>query len=140
MPFDPRDHGPIGKTARCQGQARSGPGQTATVHRHPKMMRGLQLRLSRVRTRLVADDRNGLLALEEIVASLHAQGWEPFPGYTENMTAEFAAMRGDLARLDPAQPKNAQRFMDIARRIKFLSHVVSFVADNRPADPGNDPP
>ncbi len=101
--------------------------KTASIHRHPKMMCGLQGRLSRIKEQLVSDHTKGLLAIEEVIASLHDLGYEPFPGFTENMKAEFARSREELGTLDPNQPRNAQRFVAIAKRIDFLSRTLSFV-------------
>ncbi len=90
-------------------------------------MRGLQERLSRIKGQLVSDHAKGILAVEEIIASLHNSGQEPFPGFTENMTAEFASLRAELGEFDPNQLSNAQRLVAIAKRVDFLSRTLSCV-------------
>ncbi len=113
--------------SHSEGQISPSPENSASIHRHPKMMCGLQERLSRIKGQLVNDHAKGLLAVEEVIASLHSSGHEPFPGFTENMTMEFASIREELGELDPDQPSNAQCFVVIAKRINFLSRMLSFV-------------
>ncbi len=127
MTFDPRDQESKSHASRSKDQIPPSPERSASIHRHPKIMCGLQHRLSRIKGQLVSDHTKGILAVEEVVATLHDLGQEPFPGFTENMAAEFSRIREELGELDPNQPSNAQRFVAIAKRIDFLSRTLSFV-------------
>jgi hypothetical protein len=128
MTFDVRGQDSNSHTACSKGHNPPNPEHSASIHHHPKMMCGLQERLSRIKGQLVSDSAKGILAMEEVIASLHNSGHEPFPGFTENMTAEFAGIREELEELDPNQLSNAQRFVAIAKRINFLSRTFLFVA------------
>ena len=127
MAFDSRDQDSNSRTSSSKGQIPPSPENSATIHRHPKMMCALQQRLSRIKGQLVSDHARGILAVEEVIATLHDLGQEPFPGFAENMTAEFGRIREELRALDSNQPGNAQRFVEIAKRIDFLSRTLSFV-------------
>lgn len=127
MTFDPREQESNSHASGSKDQIPPSPEHSASIHRHPKIMCGLQQRLSRIKGQLVSDHTKGILAVEEVVATLHDLGQEPFPGFTENMAAEFARIREELGELDPNQPSNAQRFVAIAKRIDFLSRTLSFV-------------
>ena len=90
-----------GQASRSKDQIPPSPERSASIHRHPNILRGLQERLSRIKGQLVSDHARGILAVEEIIASLHNSGQEPFPGFTENMTAEFASLREDMGNSIP---------------------------------------
>ncbi len=125
-----RDREPNSDQASCsQGQGQPSPDHSANVHNHPRMMRGMRARLSQIKAQLLSDHTRGILAVEEGIASLHALGQEPFPGFTENMIAELASTREELGGLDPHQPSHAKRFVAVAKRIDLLSRTVSFVAE-----------
>lgn len=132
MTFDARNQesnsrGPNSQGLRSRDQIPPSPERSASIHRHPKMMRGPHERWSRIKGQLVSDRAKGILAVEEIIASLHNSGQEPFPGFTENMTAEFASLREELGELDPNRLSNARRLVEIAKRVDFLSRTLSFV-------------
>lgn len=115
------------RESRSKDQLPPSPENSASIHRHPKMMCGLQEQLTRVKGKLVSDHANGVLAVEEVIASLHNSDHEPFPGFTENMITEFSGIGDELGELDPNQPGAAQRFGAMAKRINFLSQMLSFV-------------
>lgn len=149
MTFDARDQEPNSRGLCSKDRVPPSPERSASIHRHPKMMRGLQERLSRIKGQLVSDSAKGILAVEEVIASLHNSGQEPFPGFTENMTEEFASLREELGELDPNQLSNARRLVAIAKRVDFLSRTLSFVVgysllmaatDTSGASPGNPNP
>lgn len=126
--FEKRDQeSNTGQASRSKDQIPPSPEHSASIHRHPKMMCGLQRRLSQIKGQLVSDHAKGIRAAEEVIATLHDLGQEPFPGFAENMTAEFASIREELGSLDSNQPNNAQRFVAVAKRIEFLSRTLSFV-------------
>ncbi len=115
------------QASRSQDQSQLRPKHSASIHSHPRMMCGLQRRLSQIKGELVSDHARGILAVQEVIATLHDLGKEPFPGFAENMIAEFATIREELGALDPNQPNNAQQFVAVGKRLDFLSRTLSFV-------------
>ncbi len=112
---------------RSKGQEPPSPENSASIHRHPKMMCGLQEGMSRIKQQLVCDHTKGILAVEEVLVLLQDRGLDPFPGFAQNMTEEFAGIREELGELDPNRPSNAQRFVTVAKRIDFLLRTLSVV-------------
>ncbi len=115
------------QASRSQGQSQSRPDHSASIHSHPRMMRGMQKRLAEVRERLVNDKDMGIPAIESAIALLRVIDEEPFPGFTEDMIAEFECVRRELGALDPNQPSQAKKFVAIGKRLDFLSRTLSFV-------------
>lgn len=115
------------KASRSQDQSQSRPDHSARVHSHPRMMCGLQKQLADLRERLVNDKDMGIAAIESAIALLREIDEEPFPGFTEDLIAEFESVRRELGALDPYQPSQARSFVTIGKRLDFLSRILSFV-------------
>ena len=113
--------------SRSQGQTQSRPDHSASIHSHPRIMRGRQKRLAELRERLVNDKDIGIPTIESAMSLLREIDEEPFPGFTEDMTAEFECVRRELGALDPNQPSQARQFVAIGKRLDFLSRTLSFV-------------
>ncbi len=113
--------------SRFQGQTQSRPDHSASIHSHPRIMRGRQKRLAELRERLVNDKDIGIPAIESAMSLLREIDEEPFPGFTEGVIAEFECVRRELGALDPNQPSHARQFVAIGKRLDFLSRTLSFV-------------
>ncbi len=122
---DPESHN--AQASRSQGQSQSRPDHSASIHRHPRMMRGMQKRLAELREHLVNDKDIGISAIESTIALFREMDEEPFPGFTENMIAEFERVQRELGALDPNQPSQVRQFVAIGKRLDFLSRTWSFV-------------
>ncbi len=110
-----------------QGQSQSRPDHSASIHSHPRMMHGMQKRLAELRERLVNDKDIGIPAIESAMSLLREIDEGPFPGFTEDVIAEFECVRRELGTLDPNQPSQARQFVAIGKRLDFLSRTLSFV-------------
>lgn len=113
--------------SRSQGQTQSRPDHSASIHSHPRIMRGRQKRLAEIRERLVNNKDIGIPAIESAMSLLREIDEEPFPGFTEDVIAEFECVRRELGALDPNQPSQARQFVAIGKRLSFLSRTLSFV-------------
>ena len=113
------------QASRSQGQTQSRPDHSASIHSHPRMMRGLQKRLSELREHLVNDKDIGIPAIESAIALLREIDEEPFPGFTEDMIAEFECVRRELrARSKSTQPSEAIRGNRKTARFSIANIVV----------------
>ena len=90
-------------------------------------MRGMQKRLAELRERLVNDKDIGIPAIESAMSLLREINGERFPGFTEDIIAEFECVRRELGALDPNQPSQVRQFVAIGKRLDFLSRTLSFV-------------
>jgi hypothetical protein len=90
-------------------------------------MCGLQKRLAELGERLVNDKDMGITSMERVIALLGEIDEEPFPGFIEDMIAEFECVQRELGALDPIKPSQARNFMTIGKRPEFLSRTLSFV-------------
>ena len=115
------------QASRSQGQSQSRPDHSASIHSHPRMMRGMQKRLAELRERLVNDKDIGIPAIESAMSLLREINGERFPGFTEDIIAEFECVRRELGALDPNQPSQVRQFVAIGKRLDFLSRTLSFV-------------
>ena len=115
------------QASRSQGQSQSRPDHSASIHSHPRMMLGMRKRLAELKERLVNDKDMGIPAIESAIALLREIDEEPFPGFTEDMIAEFECVRRELGALDPNQPSQVKQFVAIGNRLDFLSRTLSFV-------------
>ena len=115
------------QASRSQGQSQLRLEHSASIHSHPRMMRGMQRRLAEVRECLVNDKDLGIPAIASAIALLREIDEEPFVGFTENMIAEFECVRRELGAPDPDQPSQARQFVAIGQRLDFLSRILSFV-------------
>lgn len=113
--------------SRSQGQTQSRPDHSASIHSHPRIMRGRQKRLAELRERLVNDKDTGIPAIESAMSLLREIDEGPFPGFTEDVIAEFECVRRELGALDPNQPSQVRQFVAIGKRLDFLSRTLSFV-------------
>ena len=115
------------QASRSRGQSQSRPDHSASIHSHPRMMLGMRRRLTELKERLVNDKDIGIPAIESAIALLREIDEEPFPGFTEDMIAEFECVRRELGALDPNQPSQVRQFVAIGKRLDFLSRTLSFV-------------
>lgn len=115
------------QASRSQGQSQSRPDHSASIHSHPRMMRGMQKRLAELRERLVNDKDIGIPAIESAMSLLREIDEERVPGFTEDIIAEFECVRRELGALDPNQPSQVRQFAAIGKRLDFLSRRLSFV-------------
>ncbi len=81
------------------------------------MICGLRKREAVLRERLVNDKDKGIAAIENVIAFLREISKEPFPGFTEELIAEFECVQRGLRALDPTQPNQAGQFVAIGKRI-----------------------
>lgn len=115
------------QASRFGSQSHQDHDHSASIHNHPRMMLGMRKRLAELRERLVNDKDIGIPAIESAMSLLREMDEEPFPGFTEDMTAEFECVRRELGALDPNQPSQLRQFVAIGNRLDFLSRTLSFV-------------
>lgn len=117
------------QASRFGSQSHQDREHSTSIHSHPRMMRGMQKRLAELRERLVNDEKIGIPAIESAMSLLRKIDEEPFPGFTEDMIAEFECVRRELRALDPNQPDQLRQFVVVGKRINFLSRTLSFVVE-----------
>ena len=89
----------------------------------------MRKRLAELRESLLTDDAIGLPAIQRAISSIRELDDEPFPGFTENMIAEFEYARRELGALDPNHPSQVRQFVAIGKRLDFLTRTLSFVVE-----------
>ncbi len=117
------------QASRSQDQSQSRLDHSASIHSHPRMMLGMRKRLAELSERLVTDKDIGIPAIESAMSLIREMDDEPFPGFTEDMIAEFECVRRELGALDPNRPSQARQFVAIGKRLDFLSRTLSFVVE-----------
>ena len=117
------------KASRFGNQIHQNREHSASIHSHPRMMLGTLKRLAELRERLVNDRDNGIPALLGVMSLIREMDDEPFPGFTEDMTAELEFIQRELGALDPNQPSQARHFAAIGKRLDSLSRTLLFVVE-----------
>lgn len=116
------------QASRFKTQSQQDHVHSASIHRHPRMICGLRKREAVLRERLVNDKDKGIAAIEKVIAFLQEISEGPFPGFTEELIAEFECVRRELGTLDPTQSNQGKQLVAIGKRIEYLSQKFSFFA------------